>query len=310
MKTVLSVSIGSSTRDHSVKTEILGEQFTIERKGTDGDMKKAIEMIKEYDGKVDAFGMGGIDLYLFGGNKRYIIKDALPLKEAAQISPIVDGSGLKNTLERKVIKHVKDSKIIDLVGKKVLVVCAMDRFGMAESLEEAGCKVTCGDMIFALGIPKKINSLRTLYRIARILAPIACKLPFEMIYPTGKKQEAYANKYHRFFYEADIIAGDFLYINRYMPDNMTGKIIITNTVTAQDIKRLKEAGVSILITTTPEYQGRSFGTNVMEGIIVVLAGKGKEELTPGEYEAYLDKTGIKPRIEYLNPAKTTIERSI
>ncbi len=310
MKTVLSVSIGSSARDHRVETEILGEKFIIERKGTDGNINKAVELIKKYDGEVDAFGMGGIDLYIYGGDKRYTIKDALPLKEAARISPIVDGSGLKNTLERKVIRYIQENNIIDLKGKRVLVVSAMDRFGMAQALEQAGGDVVCGDLIFALGIPRKINSLKTLYNVARVIAPIACKLPFEILYPTGKAQETTNNRYYKFFYETDIIAGDFLYINRYMPEVMENKIIITNTVTAKDINRLKNAGVSVLITTTPGYQGRSFGTNVMEGIIVALAGKGREALSAEEYDEYLQKIGFEPRIEYLNPSKAVAERSM
>jgi hypothetical protein len=306
MKRVLSVSIGSSTRDHSVEAEIMGEKFIIERKGTDGDINKAIELIKEHDGKVDAFGMGGIDLYIYGGGKRYIIKDAVPLKEAAKISPIVDGSGLKNTLERKVIEYIDKNNIINLNDKKVLVVSAMDRFGMAEALEGVGAKVICGDLIFALGIPKKINSIRTLHRIARAIAPIVCKLPFEVLYPTGKKQETRSDKFHSFYYEADIIAGDFLYINKYMPATLENKVIITNTVTARDIENLARTGISILITTTPEYGGRSFGTNVMEAIIVALMGK--EEPTPDEYEDYLNRLDFKPRIEYLNPYKIAAER--
>ena len=40
MKRIVSISIGSSSRDHRVETEILGEQFQIERIGTDGDIKK------------------------------------------------------------------------------------------------------------------------------------------------------------------------------------------------------------------------------------------------------------------------------
>jgi len=65
MKRVISVSIGSSKRDHYVETEIMGEKFVIERIGTDGSIEKAIDLIQNIDGKVDAIGMGGIDsLYL------------------------------------------------------------------------------------------------------------------------------------------------------------------------------------------------------------------------------------------------------
>jgi hypothetical protein len=306
MKRVISVSIGSSSRDHSVETEVMGERFIIERKGTDGDIQKAIEMIREYDGKVDAFGMGGIDLYIHGGNRRYIIRDALPLKEAAKKTPIVDGSGLKNTLERRVIEYIHRNNVMELEGKKVLLVCAMDRFGMAEALEKAGASVVCGDLIFALGIPKKINSLRTLHNIARVIAPIACKLPFDVLYPTGKKQETRDNRFDNFYHEADIIAGDFLYINKYLPDSLAGKCIITNTVTSRDVSELASRGVSTLVTTTPEYQGRSFGTNVLEAVIVAVAGKGHQELNPAEYQKYLDKLDIKPRVEYLKQSEKTV----
>ncbi|ABY92110.1 MAG: quinate 5-dehydrogenase [Thermoanaerobacter sp.] len=300
MKKVVSISIGSSTRNKTAEVEILGEKFVIERIGTDGDLKKAIELIKELDGKVDAFGMGGIDLYLSAGKKRYVIKDALPLKNAAKITPIVDGSGLKNTLERKVIKYIQEKGIVDLKDKKVLIVSAMDRFGMAQTFSEEGAKLIIGDLIFALGIPIPLHSLKLLYGLAAILAPIIVKLPFEMLYPTGEKQLSIdSKKYERFYKEAEIIAGDYLFIKKYMPERLDGKIIVTNTVTQEDVEMMKEKGVKMLITTTPNINGRSFGTNVMEGVLVAIAGKKQEEMTPQDYDELLDKIGFEPRIEYL-----------
>lgn len=302
MKHVLSVSLGSSKRDHKVELEILGEDFIIERRGTDGDKKKAIEIIKELDGKVSAFGMGGIDLYICAGNKRYIIKDAAPIAQAAKKSPIVDGSGIKNTLERRVINYLIQNNIVDFKGKNVLLVSATDRFGMAEALEKSGCNLIIGDLIFALGIPIAIHSLKILDIAARIIAPVACRLPFNILYPTGNKQEQEKNcsKYQKFYYKADIIAGDFHFIKRYMPHELDGKIIITNTITSADVETLKERKVKMLITTTPELNGRSFGTNVMEGVLVSLSKKPYKELTVEDYEELLDKLDFKPRIEVLN----------
>ncbi len=301
MKHVMSVSIGSSKRNHKVETKILGEEFIIERVGTDGDIKKAMEIIRENDGKVSAFGMGGIDLYVCIGNKRFTIKDAVPIAQAAKISPIVDGSGLKNTLERKVIYYLTEHEIIDFKNKKVLLVCGLDRFGMAEALEKTGCDLALGDLIFTLGIPIPIKSLKSLNVLASILAPIICKLPFSMLYPTGKKQEKkVSSKFERFYDEADVIAGDFLFIKRYMPDKIPGKIILTNTVTADDVEMLSKSGAKMLITTTPELNGRSFGTNVMEAVLVSLSEKPYKSLTPKDYEELLDKLGFAPRIEILN----------
>lgn len=300
MKHVLSVSIGSSTRNHKIEMEILGEKFIIERVGTDGDIKKALEIIREKDGKVSAFGMGGIDLYVCIGNKRYTIKDAVPIAQAAKTSPIVDGSGLKNTLERKVIDYLIKQKVVDFKNKKVLLVCGMDRFGMAESLEKAGCDLTLGDLIFALGLPIPLKSLKRLNIIASIIAPIVCKLPFSLLYPTGEKQEKIDLRYRKYYDEADVIAGDYLFIKRHMPLEIEGKIILTNTVTADDVAMLSKRGAKMLITTTPKLDGRSFGTNVMEGVLVSLSEKPYKSLTPADYDELLDKIGFSPRIEILN----------
>lgn len=301
MKRVVSVSIGSSKRDNQAVVQFCGEEFSIERIGTDGDINKAIELIRDLDGKVAAFGMGGIDLYLVGGNRRYILREAKKIARAAQKTPIVDGSGLKNTLERRTIEHLAKSDPSFFQGSKVLLTCAVDRFGMAQALQHTGAEVLYGDVMFTLGIPFPIYSMRTLEMVARIAAPLVVQLPFRMLYPIGEKQEEEPNKekYAKYYEWADIIAGDFHFIRRYMPDRLDGKKLITNTVTAEDISFLRERGVTKLVTTTPNINGRSFGTNVMEALLVALLEKPLSEITAQDYLTMLDKAGIQPRIENL-----------
>lgn len=301
MRKVVSVSLGSSKRDHEVLTSFLGQDFSIQRIGTDGDMAKAVELIQSLDGEIDAFGMGGIDLYIVAGKHRYTLRDAKVLKKASVQTPMVDGSGLKNTLERRVIEYLDFNQVINFREKKVLLVCGVDRFGMAESLEEAGATVTYGDLIFGLGISLPIGSLKTLEMAARVLAPIASQLPFEMLYPIGENQEVNLDKFGQYYQEADIIAGDFLFIKRYLPRYLAGKTIITNTVTQGDIELLRTRGVARLITTTPEFNGRSFGTNVMEACLVALTGN-HQELTAEDYNRLLDKLNLVPRILDLREA--------
>ena len=304
MKHVVSVSLGSSKRNKRTEQEFLGEKTIVERIGTDGSIEKAIEIIKELDGKVDAFGMGGIDLYVSCGKKRYILKDAIPIAQAAQKTPIVDGSRLKGTLERRVIQYLDRELNVPFDEKKVLLVSGMDRFGMAEALQETGCDLVLGDLVFILNIPIPLRSLSALDKIARAVAPIVVKLPFSMLYPTGEKQDTVQSKksvHTKFYNEADIIAGDFLLVKKHMPEDMSGKSIITNTVTAEDVDMLRKRGLSTLITTTPEMDGRAFGTNVMEALIVALLKKMPEEITDDEINELLDRLNFKPRIEVLNP---------
>ena len=87
MKEVVSVSIGSSSRDHEVEIDLLGEQFRIRREGHDGDLDAAAARFAELDGTVDAFGMGGIDIYLRADGRKYFFRDAKKLIKGVQHDP-------------------------------------------------------------------------------------------------------------------------------------------------------------------------------------------------------------------------------
>ena len=296
MKRVVSVSLGASKRDHVFETDFMGEHFRIERIGTDGDWDKAINLIREMDGKVDAFGMGGIDLYVHLAGKPYIIKDAKKLIAEARKTPMVDGSGLKNTLERKCILDIQKEGILDLRGKNVLMVCGVDRFGMAEAFEEVGARLTLGDFIYTVGIPMPLHSLKTLKIAGRIAAPFIVRMPFDKLYPTGAQQDVIIPKHSKYYYAADILAGDFNYIRRYLPDKLQGQIIITNTTTSDDMKMLKERGISKVITTTPDMGGRSFGTNVIEALMVAIMKRPLDQISPQDYYNMLKELDMKPGV--------------
>ncbi len=297
MKKVVSVSLGSSSRDHRTEVELLGERFDIARIGTDGSLDKAIAKLKELDGHVDAIGLGGIDVYLYAGKDRYALRDGLRLLAAVKTTPVVDGSGLKNTLERNAITYVQDVLGVDFRGKRILMVSALDRFGMAQALVSAGADVVFGDFIFALDLDRPVRGLDEFEEMARKYLPDACKLPFQFFYPTGKKQDRPPQaKYPEYYDDAEIVAGDFHFMRQFMPERLDGKTIITNTVTASDVDFLRARGIARLITTTPDFGGRSFGTNVVEAALLAILGKQWADVTDDDYARLLRELDLKPRV--------------
>lgn len=307
MKRVVSVSLGSSSRDSKSEVELLDERCSVERIGTDGDMSRAVELIGELDGSVDAIGLGGIDLYLVVGTRRWVIRDARKLAEAASTTPVVDGSGLKDTLERRTVQKLHDDGSLTSSRPpehiRVLVVSGADRFGLAETFDSLGYSCTFGDLIYAVGLPIPLHSLRTLETAARLLCPLICRLPFRVLYPTGSQQEGSRGGGSPYFERADIIAGDFHFIRRNLPatgDLLAGKTIITNTTTAEDVQLLRRLGLARLITTTPRLGGRSFGTNVMEAALVAISEHSPEELGPSEYSEMLEAAHWEPEIQIFN----------
>lgn len=296
MKRVVSVSLGSSKRNKSQEVEILGEAFKIERIGVDGDLKRFGEMFSELDGKVDALGVGGADIYVVVGEKRYAFRQILKLVARATKTPVVDGSGLKHTLERATIETLQANGTIDFKKETTLLVSAVDRFGMAQALDDIGGKVIFGDLLFGIGVPFPLHKYTSVRRLGATVLPIITKLPFKWFYPTGEKQNERKPKHLAIWKQATVIAGDTLYIRRYAPDDLNGKTVITQTVRKADLEWLQKAGVDRVITTTPMMGGETFATNVMEGVIVALLGKQPEQMSEQDYLSILDKLSWKPNI--------------
>lgn len=290
-KHVVSVSLGSSARDVDVTVELLGEQVRIQRRGTDGSVAAAAALIAELDGKVDAIGLGGLDLFLQWMGRRYYFREARVMAAGARQTPVVCGAGLKDTLERRAVAALEPT--VGWRGRRVLLTLSVDRFGMAEALVEHAADVRFGDLMFALGLPWPLRSMPAVDRLARILAPPLTKLPIAWLYPTGAKQTktTTSERFAAHYRWAEVVAGDWHAIRRFAPARLDGLTILTNTTTKADVAFLAQAGAARLVTTTPRFEGRSLATNLLEAAFVALRGR---DLGRAGYEAILDELGYAP----------------
>jgi len=298
MKRAVSVSLGSSARDKRVVVRFKGEPIRVERIGTDGDAPKAQRLFAELDGQVDAFGVGGVDLYLRLGDREYPLHAALKLVQDVHQTPIVDGRGLKHTLERRVFELAAPALGGRPHFRRAFVPVAVDRLGLAEAAADVSDEVVIGDLMIALGIPIPVRGIDAYRKLARLLFPIVSYFPMSMLFYGSGGAEA-EPKYQRYWQEADLIAGDFMFMRKYLPDDLTGKTVITNTTTAENIELLRTRGVRQVITTTPRYEGRSFGTNLMEAALTAYAGQGRP-LSDAELNALIDELDLRPSVQQLN----------
>lgn len=293
MKRAISISLGSSKRDKKVVINFKGEEIQVERVGTDGDVAKARQMYLDLDGKVDAFGVGGVDLYLRLDDHEYPLRAALKLVSGVTQTPLCDGRGLKHTLERRVFELAKP-QLGEVRFKQAFVPLGVDRLGLAQAISEVAERTVFGDLMVALGVPIPIHGIPAFKRVLRILLTVVSYFPMSMIF-YGSGGAEHEPKYVKYFEESDLLAGDFLFMRKYMPSNLAGKTVVTNTTTEENVELLKSRGVKTVITTTPRYDGRSFGTNMMEAALTAYAGK-RRRLTDEELNGLIDELGLKPSV--------------
>jgi hypothetical protein len=295
MKKVLSLSMGSSRRDHVAEVSLFGEDFQVQRIGTDGDKKKLKELYELYDGKVDAFGMGGFDLWVHYAHKTYRFKDASNVIRNVKQTPVADGSKVKSTLEAMSVHTLVEQGIIHS-DQVVMIPSATSRYFLYKAFQKEGFHVRWGDVAFGLGIGNDaMDSEKWMDFIAYVAWPILVKVPFQWLYPV-KDQDVIVPKYKKAYDSADIVAGDFHLIYKHLPDSMEGKTIITNTLTEEEINILKDRGVRYVISVTPEFQGRSFGTNVLEACVCAHFQKPPDQIPIEDFMDLFQRYPIQPRI--------------
>jgi predicted amino acid dehydrogenase len=301
-KEIVSISLGPACRDFEITTQMFGEEIHVRRLGTDGDVHRARELVSHFDGAVDAIGLGGMNVYFKVGNRSYVHQQIQQVATAAQITPVVDGVHLKNTLERWAINRVAQEHPGIFSHKRVFVVSGIDRYAMAEVLSSYTHHILFGDPIFHLNLPFALRSFSQLERYASVVLPTLCRVPYGRLCPVGGEQDPRTPRGVKYFDQAGVIAGDFCYVRRFAPDDLRGKTIVTNALSSADVEDLRARGAQSLITITPPLSGKYpfLGTNVIEAAFVSFIDRAPAEITDDDYLNLVARSDLEPHITVLN----------
>ncbi|MDA8233277.1 MAG: quinate 5-dehydrogenase [Clostridia bacterium] len=299
MKKVISISLGSPAGDVQACVELLGQRILIERIGTGGDLKKALGLLRELDGQVDVLGLGGINFAYGLGRRSYPLREANFLRRGVCRTPLVDGSAVKEHLERRAVAYLAEQGICHFKGCRALVVSVLDRFPLAEALAAEGARLTIGDAMFGLGLPIAFRSLAAFSLAGRLTLPLLRLLPIGFLYPLGEKQNRIRPRFGRYYQEADYIAGDFHFIYRHLPDRLDGQTVITGTVRPDDVEELRKRGAARLITLFPAWEGRFLGANLWEAALVAVLERNPGDLSGQEWDRLLEDLNWRPVVTEL-----------
>ncbi|EFO80425.1 shikimate/quinate 5-dehydrogenase [Oscillochloris trichoides DG-6] len=310
MKRVLSISLGSSTRDYRFTAIILGQRIEIQRIGTNGNSERAAELIREYDGRVDVIGLGGLTPIFRVGAARYPHQEAIHIASQARRTPVVDGGVIKSTLERWSIAQAA-RRAPDLFRyKKILLTSGIERYQMAAALAQYDAELRFADPIIHSGLRflPLPHSLAQLELYAATTLPITALLPYRMIHPIALGQEGHDPRAERAFGWAHVIAGDFAFIRRFAPKDLKGKVIVTDDPSPQEIEDLRQRGVVTLVTMHPPLTDeggvacpRPFvSSDVLEAVVAAIQETGRQ---PNEAEVldFIAAAHWGPTIQDLNP---------
>ncbi len=310
MKTILIIHLNEA--DTTSTVSFLGQPVEILRRGCGGDAGRAEDLIVAHDGRVDAIGLEGIPFDLQLGNAHRDHTAGARLKEAARMTPVVDGGGIRAGLERWGVILADRAQPGIFAQKRVLMTPGLNHPGLAQSLGRRGSAIRFADPVLYFALPDfpGMGAKTTLDQAAGPTLEQLKEAPFRRIYPQpGQPGQERATEP---FTWADVIAGDIGAIRRYAPAELKHKTIVVEAADDADLQDLQRRGAAILVTMMPSLDGPDglgrWSAATIEALLVALR---TDPNAPLNEDTYLDlMAGIQwtPAIRYLQPEEAGINK--
>ncbi|PID41814.1 MAG: dehydrogenase [Gammaproteobacteria bacterium] len=298
MKKIVSVSLGPSRGDYEFSTRFLDEDFTISRIGTDGDADKAWEVLQKAQSRCDIVGVGMVLDHYAVGDYRFEHPETNRLTKVVTRVPVTTGARVRRLLQCSAIRYTQKELGHYFNNNKVLFLSGMDNYEMAMVMSEYTPNLKFADPVIQTGVPKMLNSISALemyamgkHSLNRINPVKSLKPDIPTISKVVRKAVAHAMK------DAHVIVGTCAEILKYADSkSLSGKTLITSTISDYYLEEFKKANVNLVVDVTPNLFEKVVGVNILEAMIMGALDIPAEELSHEDLHEILRELDIKPRL--------------
>ena len=223
MKKILVIHLGHCSDTSHVQW--LGQTIEIQRLGCGGDADQAREWIAANDGQFDAIALDGLPAHLALGSARRP-HDAGAALAAGTTTPVVDGSGVRDGLERWGVNLAAAAQPGIFAEKHILMVPGLNHTGLAQALSRHSTAIRYADPVVYFALPDfpGVGARRTLDQVAAPTLEQLKDFPFRRLLPQPG-QPGHARAVEPFAW-ADVLAGDIGAIRRYAPQRLDHKLVV------------------------------------------------------------------------------------
>ena len=295
MKKVVTVTLGASKQDFELRTDFLGEAFTVERIGADGDHRKAWELLRRRQANADALGVGETSDHYHVGLRTITNRETEKLTKVVTRVPVTTGATLRRLLQVRAVRHVQKELGSYFNNNRVLFLSGMRNYEIAVALSDYTKNLSFADPVFQAGSPLLLSSLAQLELYARGNELVAGQKPFRLLEKSlaGLKNLRVANAMAK----AQLVVGTFNEIRAVgSVANLEGKTLISSAVHDDQLAFYERCKVNLVIDVTPKLFDRVVGVATLEAMILAHLGRNANELADDEFEEIITELDIKPRL--------------
>ncbi len=299
MKNVVSISLGSSSQDFDFVTEFLGQKLHVRRVGTNGSTATAVKLIKQWEKKAAAIGLGVLKDNYKVGSRRFIEKDSARLKSVATLVPVTTGGRLGDIFQEWAVRHAQTQMGSFFNNARVLFFSGMSDYKLVHTIAEYTSNLQFADPLLQLGVPKLLGSVSALDLYASGAHYVKdWTLPAAMA--SGPVKEWTRFVLGKAMQKASIIVAPVHELDDFGLQELAGKTVITATVNDERISQLRDKGVATIIDGSPLMHGHVLGANLLDAMVIAAMGKRPEEILEDDYLEIIAGLHSEPRIIHPN----------
>jgi predicted amino acid dehydrogenase len=309
VKRVVSISLGPAEMDCRFRQRFLGETVQIERIGTDGDARRAAELIREQRDTVDAIGLGRVAEHYTVGTDHFLRPETRKLEKLAGETPITSGSRLRQIVQEWTLRSAQAELGNIFNNARVLFLSGTLNYRLAAVMSEFTDNLSFADPIAQFGLPNLLTSLRALELYAAGSHPV--------LRLGGGRDRMPSVAPFRFFNhlllrravrDAQVVVAPYEQLQHYGREELEGKTVITSTVSAAREAELRDKGVRLVLDCSIQVLKETVGLNLVEALIMAVLEKPSAEINHDDFLEIFADLNLGPRIIYPVPGLKQINR--
>jgi predicted amino acid dehydrogenase len=271
----------------------------VRRIGTNGSTLAAVKLVKEWDKKAAAIGLGVLKDHYKVGSRRFIAKDSARLMAAAHTAPGHHGwplgryfSGMGGAPRANATGQLLQQRagavlfgpdrlqaghVHGRVHHQPAVCRPPDAARGAQAAGYAGCA-------------------QPLFH----WCPLRQRLDLPTAIGTGPVKEWTRFVLRKAMQKASVIVAPVHELDDFGLEELAGKTIITSTVNDERMAQLRDKGVATVIDGSPCMHGHVLGAQLLDAMILAATGKQPREILEDDYLEIITGLQQEPRIVHPN----------
>lgn len=299
MKKVVSISLGASEQDFEFVAPFMGQQISVQRVGADGNIAKAVKLLKHWEKLASVLGLGVVKDSYDVGSRHYIDKDSTRMTSMVRRIPVTTGGRLNDILQEWALRHVQNKLGSFFNNARVLFFSGMTNYKLAMCMAEYTQNLQFADPLLQFGVPVPLTSLNALelYASGVHYVPVPdWVLPRVMSFAPVKEWTHFVMR--KAMQDATVIVAPVHELDGFGAQELAGKTIITSSVNEERVAQFRDKGVNMVIDGSPHMFDHVLGPNILDAMIIAATGKDPQDLLEDDYLEIITDLQMEPRIIY------------